>query len=342
MGKSLLLCFLLLPIFLEAQERNVLGRVLDRETKKPIGNANIIIFGTPNGAVSNAGGFFEVQVSSPHHKTLIVSHVGFKTSEVPIPAENRFMFYLERERVLLNEVVLEDYPKPVPELSITPKEAGGDFAVVESNASYPGGMGRFYDLLGNELSKNLTLRPAEPIHIDFTIDPEGKATQISVSDSTLNSSEILSAFANMPAWIAGEQRHTKVSQQFRLPVRSTKQALSKGWELSAYAKESIRYPLSARRMAIEGPVAVKFRVHEGTIISPVLLLDIGGDCGKEVIRVLKTAPVVVVRPLGDGTYILPVNFGLDQEFVGGKKPSITDEILLPQVHIIAIGSKLSK
>ena len=61
--------------------------------------------------------------------------------------------------------------------------------------------------------------------------------------------------------------------------------------LNAFLKENIRYPQAARKERIEGKVYVTFTVErDGSIANPRLLRDIGGGCGKEAIRVVKSMP----------------------------------------------------
>ncbi|KWW31992.1 MAG: periplasmic protein TonB [bacterium P3] len=61
--------------------------------------------------------------------------------------------------------------------------------------------------------------------------------------------------------------------------------------LYKYLGESIKYPTLAKENNIEGKVYVTFVVEkDGSIANPRILRDIGGGCGQEAIRVVKSMP----------------------------------------------------
>ena len=61
--------------------------------------------------------------------------------------------------------------------------------------------------------------------------------------------------------------------------------------LYAYIARNIKYPEAAKKEKIEGRVFVTFIVEkDGQVSSVKLLRDIGGGCGEEAIRVLKSMP----------------------------------------------------
>ena len=62
-------------------------------------------------------------------------------------------------------------------------------------------------------------------------------------------------------------------------------------EMLKFLAENIKYPALAREANIQGNVAISFVIgKDGSINDIQLLKDIGGGCGKEAIRVLKTMP----------------------------------------------------
>jgi periplasmic protein TonB len=62
-------------------------------------------------------------------------------------------------------------------------------------------------------------------------------------------------------------------------------------ELLKFLAENIKYPALAREANIQGNVAISFVIgKDGAINDVQLLRDIGGGCGKEAIRVVKTMP----------------------------------------------------
>jgi protein TonB len=62
-------------------------------------------------------------------------------------------------------------------------------------------------------------------------------------------------------------------------------------ELLAYLGKNISYPPIAQENGIEGTVVVRFVVNETGGISDIQIIrDIGGGCGKEAVRVVKSMP----------------------------------------------------
>jgi protein TonB len=60
-------------------------------------------------------------------------------------------------------------------------------------------------------------------------------------------------------------------------------------KLLEYIYDKVRYPKVAREAGLEGPVVVRFVVEkDGRISNPEVLRDIGGGCGAEVERVVKS------------------------------------------------------
>ena len=61
--------------------------------------------------------------------------------------------------------------------------------------------------------------------------------------------------------------------------------------LYAYIARNIKYPETAKKEKIEGRVFVTFVVEkDGRITGERILRDIGGGCGEEVLRVIRTMP----------------------------------------------------
>jgi len=88
--------------------------------------------------------------------------------------------------------------------------------------------------------------------------------------------------------------------------------------LHAFLKENIRYPEAARKNRIEGKVYVTFIVEkDGSITNAKLLRDIGGGCGAEAVRAVKTMPRwIPAKQRGETVrcqFNLPVTFTLTEE-----------------------------
>ncbi|MDB5228808.1 MAG: TonB family protein [Bacteroidota bacterium] len=87
-------------------------------------------------------------------------------------------------------------------------------------------------------------------------------------------------------------------------------------ELMKFLQKNIRYPSLARENGLEGKVIVKFYVDtDGTVREPVVLKDgVGGGCGDEAIRVIRSMPKWTPGSQRGKTvkvfYTLPVTFKL--------------------------------
>lgn len=61
--------------------------------------------------------------------------------------------------------------------------------------------------------------------------------------------------------------------------------------LNQYLAQEMRYPDIAKENGIEGTVVIRFIVNEkGEISNPIIVKDIGGGCGEEALRVVRTMP----------------------------------------------------
>ncbi len=85
--------------------------------------------------------------------------------------------------------------------------------------------------------------------------------------------------------------------------------------LYKYLAQNIKYPQLARENGITGKVYVTFVVErDGSIANPKVLRDIGGGCGAEAIRVVKSMPKWTPgKQRGKAVRVqfnLPVNFNL--------------------------------
>jgi len=62
-------------------------------------------------------------------------------------------------------------------------------------------------------------------------------------------------------------------------------------ELYKYLGNSINYPEQARNLGLQGKVFVTFVIEkDGSIANPKVLRDIGGGCGEEALRVVRSMP----------------------------------------------------
>lgn len=90
-----------------AQVRTVKGVITSKEDGEPVVGASIVVKGTTIGTVSNMDGSFALSNVPANAKTLVISFIGMKTTEVPVGANVRVV--MESDAELLDDVVVVAY-----------------------------------------------------------------------------------------------------------------------------------------------------------------------------------------------------------------------------------------
>ncbi|WP_245318693.1 SusC/RagA family TonB-linked outer membrane protein [Hymenobacter elongatus] len=88
-----------------AQNRNVSGRVTDRQTGEGLPGVTVLLKGTTNGVSTNSDGTFSLTAPA-EGGTLVFSSVGYVSSERPIGTENQINIGLANDSKQLSEVVV--------------------------------------------------------------------------------------------------------------------------------------------------------------------------------------------------------------------------------------------
>ncbi|HZY78831.1 MAG TPA: TonB family protein [Cyclobacteriaceae bacterium] len=331
-----------------AQPRKITGSITDAATQQPIKNVNIVLKGSPNGAITNYLGAFELTIEDPAtYNVLVASHIGFGTATFLIPKEDRFRFSLKKEYLQLHTIELGGPPFTdlPPEIKVTPPNVPKDYVVVESAAEYPIGIAHFVVHAGNILKRDLR-RIKNDFEISFTIDTTGAATDITVSDTNKETVEAVNnIFKETLPWVPATQRGKKVTQHFRARVTNgINYEVVKN--LMVYLYRNVRYPDEAKRSRIEGPVNVTFSIDKKGKVSDIsFALSIGAGANEEIKRVLESIPPAIaqqlVQEIHTKQFALPVGFGLDKPYdrTFFRSPSMVGNIcILPHLAITAAGN----
>jgi len=96
----------------DGTEMRLSGIVVDASTNEPLTGANVIIPGTSGGTVTNAQGFFSLQVPSAVSE-LEVRFIGYETQRVPVNS-NMLTVAMNSANVAMNEVVVSGFSLPPP------------------------------------------------------------------------------------------------------------------------------------------------------------------------------------------------------------------------------------
>lgn len=322
--------------------REITGRVLDDETKMPISNAAVIVYGTTQGTITNHLGFFQLKVGGSV-KSLVISSIGYQTSLLNIPEVNQFSIILEREYRKIVELDLRSFvPQELPVLdSVGVMRADG---LIESDAEYPGSWEYFL----NDLSKELLKNPLSSLLHDtlrtvrFTVGKEGLVTNVKPMDGSSEVKGLVAeALRNTRRWYPARQNKLSVAQHFEIPLTWTMKvdtptsddvftvveepAKPRGGMMEFYKHvgNEMKYPPEARRNGISGKVFVEFRVEpDGTLSNARVIKGIGFGCDEEAMRAVLSAPRwdpgkqsgKAVRQ----RIVLPITFRLDNY---GEPPS---------------------
>ncbi|MCW5911193.1 MAG: TonB-dependent receptor [Cyclobacteriaceae bacterium] len=104
---SLTICFLLTIASVMAQERTVSGTVTD-ETGSAMPGVNILLKGTSSGTVTDGDGNFRISVPNDQ-AVLVISFVGYATSEVQVGSRAVVNIQLSADVQTLNELIVTGY-----------------------------------------------------------------------------------------------------------------------------------------------------------------------------------------------------------------------------------------
>lgn len=339
-GRILPLLFILAPIISHSQEREVFGRILDAENQKPIYGANVIVFESTQGTTTNAQGFFKFSIPADK-KSLVVSHIGYQTSKLEIPADSKFLLKLIKEFQALNPLDIKYFEvKDLPKLigDSTTSERGAP--VTEKNAEYRGGWEYFYNDVAKVLKEDSIYKtlPDSAIHLRFAVEANGTINFISITPDNPNSYNALVSKASNFTWTSAIQNNRKVVQYFNLPIRNFAEEIFTVVEEPAkpiggiasfykYIGENMKYPVEARRFGVEGKVFIQFVINaDGTLSDLTIIKGIGGGCDEEAIRVVSKSPNWIPgRQRGQPIrqrYTMPIIFKLGASLDAEKKEDL--------------------
>ena len=89
-----------------AVAQTVTGRVTSAADGSAIPGASILVKGTTTGAATDADGKYTLSVANPANAVLVVSYIGFKTSEVAVQGRSQVDISLDEDVATLGEVVV--------------------------------------------------------------------------------------------------------------------------------------------------------------------------------------------------------------------------------------------
>ncbi len=114
MGKRLLLLsFVILPLFLNAQSRQITGKVVSESEPSGIPFVNVVIKGTTQGTTTDFEGNYSLSISNPDTTVLVFSYVSYVDREIRVGNQTVINVTLEPDTDILEEVVITGYGSEV-------------------------------------------------------------------------------------------------------------------------------------------------------------------------------------------------------------------------------------
>jgi TonB family protein len=288
-----------------AQEREILGRLIDKETQKPIGNANVVVPGTLIGTATNVLGYFKLTVGQ-NHSSVTVSRIGYRTSVIELGANDKFQVKVEREVIELDPLHFAIFKPGKTELFGDTTTKIVIPGLTEKDAHYSGGWTQFYNDVFRILNSDSVTRSIGDslVHLHFTIQSNGEFTLTKTDpDVGIIMKLMKTSPQNFSPWKSARQNDVAVSQDFKMAlineridtvftvVEETAAPIGGLPAFYRFVGNTMNYPVEARRDGVQGEVFVQFIIEkDGTITNPKIINRIGGGCDEEVLRVIELAP----------------------------------------------------
>lgn len=206
------------------------GKVMD-EKGNPVRGANVVIRGTHDGTISDAGGVFSLEVEPG--QPIIISFVGLETtSVVPTSSNYKNVSVILREAPVQNEeLVVVGYAPETNESGVgetrqkeTSADAGKEvFSVVEDMPRFPGGHQKLLEFLARNIKYPVAAQKENVqghVIVSYVVSSTGKVEDVKVVRglSPELDAEAMRVVGKMPDWIPGKQRGMAVDVKYTLPI----------------------------------------------------------------------------------------------------------------------------
>ncbi|MDN5200386.1 TonB family protein [Fulvivirgaceae bacterium BMA10] len=334
MNFILTLFLLAIPVLSHSQERIIKAHILDSQTKQPVKAASITKAGSTDRVMSDSKGQFTIPITESDK--LIIAHISYTTSEIPLPEQDAFSVLVERKYVKLNPLNLDTFLSDSPRFSILEKEG---INIQPNFARYNGGWQEFYTDLGEKILSTSKFRDVDSafrVKVQFAIAESGKLEVISVEENPIIEKVFLKqSLLGLDEWIPASQNNINVPQFFQLNIIKNEEIFAMVEDPPSpiggmksfyqYVQKNLQYPHRARTLGIEGKVFVQFVVDEkGKLTEVQAVKGIGGGCDEEVVRLIKECPDWIPG-YQDGVpvkvrMIIPITFELDSNSSIGQVP----------------------
>jgi TonB family protein len=192
------------------------GRVVSSEDKMPVPGANVIIRGTTEGAITDAGGNFSIAVSDSGKKALQINFIGMQTKQVDAKPEKSIDVTLDPSLESLSEVVVTAYGQARHKEDEYDSESGHTPPVPVS------GKAAFNKFIQNNLHRPDSLNSGKRmvVVLNFIVRSNGEIDSITVvrSPGKRYSDEAIRVLKSAPDWKPAEENGTRIDDEVRLRI----------------------------------------------------------------------------------------------------------------------------
>jgi TonB family protein len=287
-----------------AQLTKYLGRVIDKDTQRPVSNANIRAMNTEVKLTSNALGYFEITGDTLE---LIITHVNYNPVSVNVnPSNSKFGIEIQ-SRIhdlppldLSDSIILNGFTYNLSVIEELKGQRSNSEIPYEYQAEFPGGPKNFHNFIITKIfeSKDSTIESFNS-NILFSINMEGKLIIDSISSPSISKSSIIGIIESSPAWVPAYQNGQPLDSRYDLHIGYNSQAQIfklieeqpeyKGGMAALYAffDRNLKYPKEAKRKGTRGRVYVSFVIGKnGEIDNVSTFRSLGDGCDEEAERLI--------------------------------------------------------
>jgi TonB family protein len=208
----------------QGSEITVTGNLSDRLTGSVLPGTAVVIKGTTIGTIADDHGNYSIKVADDK-ATLVFSHVGYKTQEIPIAKNAIINVQLDVDAMVV------DFDKQTnvnanASNTNAQKSTGENkdlYEIVEELPSYNGGTAALQKFLEANLRYPEEAKKAGiegKVYVNFVVNAEGKVMEAKImrSVSPLLNAEALRLTNSMKDWKPGSQHGEKLSMAVTMPI----------------------------------------------------------------------------------------------------------------------------
>ncbi len=206
-------------------EKTVSGNLTDRQTGSVLPGTAVVIKGTNIGTVADKQGNYSIKVAD-EKATLVFSHMGYKTQEIPIAKNAIINVELEVDAMVM---VVDFNKENNVNVNVSPNAQNNAdnnkdiYKVVEELPSYTGGTEALQKFLEANIRYPEDAKKAGiegKVYVNFVVNAEGRIREAKVmrSVSPLLETEALRLTNSMKEWKPGSHNGEKLSMAVTMPI----------------------------------------------------------------------------------------------------------------------------